>query len=81
MIYLADHEVNRGRQPEIDCLKAVYIFFMIFLYVFEECTEGTSGVCCIITIIECLTGAGAFMLCIGTEMYISQIQTTFYIRR
>lgn len=35
MRYLADTDVNRGRQPEIDCLKAFCIFFMIFLHAFR----------------------------------------------
>ena len=65
MSYLADREVNKGRQPEIDCLKAFCIFFMIFLHTFEECAEEVDGVYYIITLIECLTGAGAFMLCMG----------------
>ena len=42
MTYLADYEVNRGRQPEIDCMKALVIIIMIFLHVFEGCTTGTS---------------------------------------
>ena len=31
MFGLADCEVNRGRQPEIDGLKAFCVFFMILL--------------------------------------------------
>ncbi len=44
MSYLADHEVNKGRQPEIDCLKAFCIFFMVILHAFEECAEAPGAV-------------------------------------
>ena len=74
MRYLADHAVNKGRQPEIDCLKAFCIFFMIFLHTFEECAEDFGGVYHFITIIECLTGAGAFMLCMGIGARYSRKQ-------
>ncbi len=74
MNYFADREVNRGRQPEIDCLKAFCIFFMIFLHTFEECAEDSTGVYHLITIIECLTGAGAFMLCMGIGSRYSRRQ-------
>ena len=74
MSYLADREVNRGRQPEIDCLKAFCIFFMIFLHGFEELAEQETLVHHIITLIECLTGAGAFMLCMGIGTRYSRKQ-------
>ena len=74
MSYLADHEVNKGRQPEIDCLKAFCIFFMIFLHGFEELAEQETLVHHIITLIECLTGAGAFMLCMGVGTRYSRKQ-------
>ena len=74
MIGLADREVNRGRQPEIDCLKAFCIFFMIFLHGFEELAEQETLVHHIITLIECLTGAGAFMLCMGIGTRYSRKQ-------
>ena len=74
MFGLADREVNRGRQPEIDCLKAFCIFFMIFLHGFEELAEQETLVHHIITLIECLTGAGAFMLCMGIGTRYSRKQ-------
>ena len=74
MKYFAENEVNRGRQPEIDCLKAFCIFFMIFLHTFEECAEAPGGVYHFITLIECLTGAGAFMLCMGIGSRYSRKQ-------
>ena len=36
MEYFANGPVNRGRQPEIDCLKAFCIVFMILLHAYEE---------------------------------------------
>ena len=75
MRYLADHAVNSGRQAEIDCLKAFCIFFMIFLHTFEECAEDGGAVYYAITLIECLTGAGAFMLCMGIGACYSRRQT------
>ena len=74
MKYFAENEVNRGRQPEIDCLKAFCIFFMIFLHTFEECAEAPGGVYHFITLIECLTGAGALMLCMGIGSRYSRKQ-------
>ena len=44
MFGLADREVNRGRQPEIDGLKAFCVFFMILLHTFEECAEEPGAV-------------------------------------
>ena len=82
MSYLADHEVNKGRQPEIDCLKAFCIFFMVILHAFEECAEAPGAVYHIITIIECLTGAGAFMLCMGIGTRYSRHQAPMdYLKR
>ena len=74
MRYLSDRAVNKGRQPEIDCLKAFCIFFMIFLHAFEECAEEETAIYHFITIIECLTGAGAFMLCMGIGTRYSRRQ-------
>ena len=82
MTYLADYEVNRGRQPEIDCLKALVIIIMIFLHVFEGCTERNSVTYYILTYLECLTGAGTFMLCMGIGARYSRHQTPKdYLRR
>ena len=82
MQYLADRAVNKGRQPEIDCLKAFCIFFMIFLHAFEELAEEATAVYHFITIVECLTGAGAFMLCMGIGTRYSRKQAPMdYLRR
>lgn len=82
MKYLANSAVNKGRQPEIDCLKAFCIFFMIFLHTFDELAEDATTVHYIITIIESLTGAGAFMLCMGIGTRYSRKQApTDWLRR
>ena len=44
MGFLSKEQVNKGRQPEIDCLKAFCIFFMIYLHAFEELAENPSGI-------------------------------------
>ena len=74
MKYLADREVNRARQPEIDCLKAFCIVFMIILHAFEGLAEDSTAVYHFITIVERLTGAGAFMLCMGVDTRYSRKQ-------
>ena len=82
MGYLSDRAVNKGRQPEIDCLKAFCIFFMVFLHAFEECAEAPGAVYHIITLIECLTGAGTFMLCMGIGARYSRHQAPMdYLKR
>ena len=64
-----------GRQPELDCLKAFCIFFMVILHTFETLTKNVTSGYHFITIIECLTGAGAFMLCMGIGSRYSRKQT------
>ena len=62
MGFLTDKEVNRGRQPEIDCLKAFCIVPMILLHVFEECAEELGLAYDMLHVLEVLTGAAAFMM-------------------
>ena len=75
MKYLATEKVNRGRQPEIDCLKAFCIVFMILLHAYEECAEEPGGFYHVLVGIEALTGAGAFMICMGLGMRYSRRQS------
>ena len=75
MKYLATEKVNRGRQPEIDCLKAFCIVFMILLHAYEECAEEPGGFYNVLVGIEALTGAGAFMICMGLGMRYSRRQS------
>ena len=75
MGYLADREVNRGRQPEIDCLKAFCIVPMILLHTFETCAAEPGGFYHAVHLLEALTGAAAFMLCMGLGMRYSRHQT------
>ena len=72
---LATEKVNRGRQPEIDCLKAFCIVFMILLHAYEECAEEPGGFYNVLVGIEALTGAGAFMICMGLGMRYSRRQS------
>ena len=76
MSFLAKEKVNRGRQPEIDCLKAFCIFFMILLHAYENCAEEPAGFYNVLLVIEALTGAGAFMICMGVGMRYSRSQST-----
>lgn len=73
---LSKISVNRGRQPEIDCLKAFCIVPMIFLHVFEECAEEWGVAYDVLHALEVLTGAAAFMMCMGLGVRYSRRQTT-----
>ncbi len=75
MGFLTDKEVNRGRQPEIDCLKAFCIVPMILLHVFEECAEELGLAYDMLHVLEVLTGAAAFMMCMGLGSRYSRKQT------
>ena len=75
MSYLAKDKINRGRQPEIDCLKAFCIVFMILLHAYENCAEEPDGFYNVLVFIESFTGAGAFMICMGLGMRYSRSQS------
>ena len=75
MGYLADRDVNRGRQPEIDCLKAMCIVPMILLHTYENCAAEPEGIFHVLRVLETLTGAAAFMLCMGLGMRYSRHQS------
>ncbi len=73
--FLAKEAGNRGRQPEIDCLKAFCIVPMIILHTFETCAEDPGGFYHVVHLLEALTGAAAFMLCMGIGTRYSRHQT------
>ena len=75
MSFFAREAVNRGRQPEVDCLKAFCIVPMIFLHVFEECAEELGIAYGALHVLEILTGAAAFMMCMGLGVRYSRKQT------
>ena len=75
MGYFAKEKVNRGRQPEMDWLKAFCIVCMIMLHIFEDCTENASGLLNdTLEWICTFTGAATFMVCMGIGMRYSRNQ-------
>ena len=74
MRFFADQKVNKGRQPELDYLKALCIFLMIFLHIYEDCSDYTGVLHQIVNIMCLLLGAAAFMICMGIGMRYSRHQ-------
>lgn len=65
MKYFSGEIVNRGRQPEVDCLKAFTIFIMLIVHAYESCAESLdNAIYAAFHFMETMTGAAAFMLCI-----------------
>lgn len=82
MKYLSDKPVNLGRQPEIDCLKALCIVPMVLLHTFETCAQDRENVFYeLIHILESVTGAAAFMLCMGLGIRYSRHQSPRHLAR
>ena len=75
MGYFAKEKVNRGRQPEMDWLKAFCIVCMIILHIYEDCTDHASGFLNdALEWICTFTGAATFMVCMGIGMRYSRNQ-------
>lgn len=75
MQYFAKESVNKGRQPELDWLKALCILMMIVLHVYDDCSAEPNGVLYeFINFICILTGAASFMICMGIGMRYSRRQ-------
>ena len=76
MGYFAKENVNKGRQPEIDCLKAFCIVCMIFLHIYEDCAAEQTGLIYHFLDWACVfTGAACFMICMGVGMRYSRKQS------
>lgn len=76
MGYFAKENVNKGRQPEIDCLKAFCIVCMILLHTYEDLATEPAGPLYAFLDFACIfLGAGAFMICMGIGMRYSRNQT------
>ncbi len=76
MGYFAKENVNKGRQPEIDCLKAFCIVCMILLHTYEDLATVPAGPLYAFLDFACIfLGAGAFMICMGIGMRYSRNQT------
>lgn len=62
-------EINRSRQFEFDLAKAVCILGMVFVHCFEELaaetTAETAAYYVVVIVLDCIFGAGTFMLCMG----------------
>lgn len=72
MKYLSREKVNTGRQPEVDCLRALTVFLMIIVHAFENCAEEPGVIFEIFHLGETFTGAATFMLCMGWSMLYSK---------
>ena len=69
----AKEKVNKGRQSELDWLKAVCILMMIMLHVYEDCAAEPGGLIYGFFDYACtFLGAGAFMICMGVGMCFSR---------
>ncbi len=70
MNLFAKNEVNTSRQFEFDMAKAVCILGMVLVHCFEAMTvESEAGVSVayyiMVSVLDCVFGAGTFMLCMG----------------
>ena len=73
---LAKEQVNKGRQPEIDCLKAFCIVCMILLHTIEDLVVNLEGpLYAFLDYSSIILGAGAFMISMGVGMRYSRNQT------
>ena len=79
MSLFAKQRVNRGRQPEIDALKATCILCMIALHCFEELGCGQSVLYAFVDWMCALLGAAAFMFCMGLGMRYSRHQAPGFL--
>ena len=70
--YFSKEAVNCGRQPELDCRKALCIFLMVSVHAYENCAETPGGIFDAFRVGETLTGAATFMLCMGMGMRYSK---------
>lgn len=43
MKFFSEEQVNKGRQPELDWLKAACILMMIMLHVYDDCAAEPGG--------------------------------------
>ena len=74
MSLFAKEKVNRGRQPEIDALKATCILCMITLHSFEEAGGERYALYAFVDWMCAFLGAAAFMFCMGMGMRYSRHQ-------
>lgn len=76
MKYFSKENVNLGRQPEIDALRALTIFFMLIVHAFESCADSLdNAVYVAFHFMELLTGAATFMFCMGMGMRFGRAQS------
>ena len=73
--FFSAEEVNRGRQPELDVLKAVCIVCMILLHTYEDCAQEYNAISIFLEYTSIFIGAAAFMICMGVGMHYSRHQT------
>lgn len=74
MEFFAKEKVNRGRQTEIDILKAFCIVCMILLHTYEDVGCDDNLLYFLVDEMCAYIGAGAFMICMGMGMRFSRHQ-------
>ena len=76
MQYLAGERVNKGRQPEIDLLKAVCILIMVFCHSYIFLTSYNAGAVWFLNeIVVVMVGIGGFMVPMGITMHYTRDQS------
>ena len=79
--FFSDKKINTGRQPELDILKALCVFGMIFVHVFLDLGKDVMPT----VIDDYLTeffGAATFMICMGIGMcYMRKQSPSSYLTR
>ena len=79
MSLFAKEKINKGRQLEIDALKAICIVCMIFIHVMEDCVGSgameSTQVSQAMDKIGVVVGAAAFMFCMGIGMRYARNQS------
>ncbi len=77
MYFFGKKAINKGRQPEIDWLKAICILMMILLHAYDDCSSEPGGILYVfIDYASSFLGAAAFMICMGIGMRYSRRQDT-----
>lgn len=76
MKLLSKENVNNGRQPEIDIVKAIAIIFMIIIHTYQGCNGGCEGLgISFLGYFAGFFGAGSFMICMGIGMRYARNHT------
>lgn len=85
MKLFAKGNVNTGRQVEADIAKTVCIIGMVFVHCFETINCNVTAVSTaeyiVVTVLDCIFGAGTFMFCMGFGIAYSRHSKPEYLIR